>query len=199
MLLVSDQDLTLKPSDIATRFENEALPLLSTIYAGAYRLTQDATTAEDLTQETFLKAYAAFHQFEPGTNIKAWLFRIMQNTFISQYRKDSKAPHQTSVDDLEEWELSALEATSQTLMPSAEIQALRSMPDSVIVDALKQLPEEFRIPVYLADAEGFSYAEIANILDIPMGTVMSRIHRARVRLRTLLADYAREVGVLKDE
>jgi RNA polymerase sigma-70 factor (ECF subfamily) len=196
---VSEQDLSLKPSDIAERFENEALPLLSTIYAGAYRLTQDPTSAEDLTQETFLKAYAAFHQFEPGTNIKAWLFRIMQNTFISQYRKDSKAPYQTSVDELEEWELSALEATSQTVLPSAEMQALRSMPDTVIVDALKQLPEEFRTPVYLADAEGFSYAEIAEILDIPMGTVMSRIHRARVRLRGLLTEYAREQGVLKDE
>ncbi len=199
MLLVSEQDLSLKPSDIAERFENEALPLLSTIYAGAYRLTQDPTSAEDLTQETFLKAYAAFHQFEPGTNIKAWLFRIMQNTFISQYRKDSKAPYQTSVDELEEWELSALEATSQTVLPSAEMQALRSMPDTVIVEALKQLPEEFRTPVYLADAEGFSYAEIAEILDIPMGTVMSRIHRARVRLRGLLTEYAREQGVLKDE
>jgi RNA polymerase sigma-70 factor (ECF subfamily) len=196
---VSEQDLSLKPSDIAERFENEALPLLSTIYAGAYRLTQDPTSAEDLTQETFLKAYAAFHQFEPGTNIKAWLFRIMQNTFISQYRKDSKAPYQTSVDELEEWELSALEATSQTVLPSAEMQALRSMPDTVIVEALKQLPEEFRTPVYLADAEGFSYAEIAEILDIPMGTVMSRIHRARVRLRGLLTEYAREQGVLKDE
>jgi len=196
---VSEQDLSLKPSDIAERFENEALPLLSTIYAGACRLTQDPTSAEDLTQETFLKAYAAFHQFEPGTNIKAWLFRIMQNTFISQYRKDSKAPYQTSVDELEEWELSALEATSQTVLPSAEMQALRSMPDTVIVEALKQLPEEFRTPVYLADAEGFSYAEIAEILDIPMGTVMSRIHRARVRLRGLLTEYAREQGVLKDE
>jgi RNA polymerase sigma-70 factor (ECF subfamily) len=123
----------------------------------------------------------------------------MQNTFISQYRKESKAPYQTSVDELEEWERSALEASSQTLAPSAEMQALRSMPDTVIVDALKQLPEEFRIPVYLADAEGFSYAEIAEILEIPMGTVMSRIHRARVRLRALLADYARELGVLKDE
>lgn len=196
---MSEQDLTLKPSDIAERFENEALPLLNTIYAGAYRLTQDPTTAEDLTQETFLKAYAAFHQFEPGTNIKAWLFKILQNTFISQYRKEKKVPYQTSVDDLEEWELSALEASSESVLPSAEMQALRSMPDTVVVNALKQLPDEFRIPVYLADAEGFSYAEIAEILDIPMGTVMSRIHRARVRLRALLADYAREVGVLKDE
>ncbi len=196
---MSEQDLTLKPSDIAERFEAEALPLLKTIYAGAYRLTQDPTTAEDLTQETFLKAYAAFHQFEPGTNIKAWLFRILQNTFISQYRKEKKAPYQTSVDDLEEWELSALEASSESVLPSAEMQALRSMPDTVIVDALKQLPDEFRIPVYLADAEGFSYAEIAEILEIPMGTVMSRIHRARARLRALLADYARELGVLKDE
>lgn len=196
---MSEQDLTLKASDIAERFENEALPLLKTIYAGAYRLTQDPTTAEDLTQETFLKAYAAFHQFEPGTNIKAWLFRILQNTFISQYRKEKRAPYQSSVDDLEEWELSALEASSESVVPSAEMQALKSMPDTVIVDALKQLPDEFRIPVYLADAEGFSYAEIAEILDIPMGTVMSRIHRARARLRTLLADYARELGVLKDE
>ncbi|MGA0857154.1 MAG: sigma-70 family RNA polymerase sigma factor [Candidatus Nanopelagicales bacterium] len=199
MLLVSEQNVSLKPTDLAERFELEALPLMSTIYAGAYRLTQDPTTAEDLTQETFLKAYSAFHQFEQGTNIKAWLFRVMQNTFISQYRKESKAPYQTSVDELEEWERSALEASTETIAPSAEMQALRSMPDTVIVDALKQLPEEFRIPVYLADAEGFSYAEIAEILEIPMGTVMSRIHRARVRLRALLADYARELGVLKDE
>ncbi|MEN9923838.1 MAG: hypothetical protein RIS09_1352 [Actinomycetota bacterium] len=196
---MSEQDLEIKPSDIAERFESEALPLLSTIYSGAYRLTGDPNSAEDLTQETFLKAYAAFDQFESGTNIKAWLFRIMQNTFISQYRKESKAPHQTSVDELEDWQLSALESTATTTLPSAEMQALRSMPDTVIVEALKQLPEEFRIPVYLADAEGFSYAEIAEILDIPMGTVMSRIHRARVRLRALLADYARELGVLKND
>jgi RNA polymerase sigma-70 factor (ECF subfamily) len=180
------------------RFEAEALPLLDTIYAGAMRLTREQQAAEDLTQETFAKAFAAFHQFQEGTNIKAWLFRILQNTFISQYRKTANAPLESSVDQLEDWQLSQLEATAETALPSAEYEALRAMPDGEVLKALQDLPEEFRTAVYLADAQGFSYTEIADIVGVPLGTVMSRIHRGRKRLRIALAAHARELGIIKE-
>jgi RNA polymerase sigma-70 factor (ECF subfamily) len=185
--------------ELIARFEAEALPLLDTLYAGAVRLTRDPIAAEDLVQETFTKAFAAFHQYQDGTNLKAWMFRILQNTFISQYRKDVKAPFQTSVDELEDWQLSQLEASADTAMPSAEAEALKALPDGQVLDALLSLPEEFRTAVYLADAEGFSYAEIADIVGVPMGTVMSRIHRGRKRLRELLRDHAIELGIVKGD
>ncbi len=184
-------------AELMARFESEALPLLDTIYGGAMRLTRDPQQAEDLTQETFAKAFANFHQFQAGTNIKAWLFRIMQNTFISSYRKVANAPLETSVDDLEDWQLAQLEASANTAMPSAESEALRNLPDGEVLNALLDLPEEFRTAVYLADAEGFAYTEIAEILGVPMGTVMSRIHRGRKRLREALRDHAIEVGIIK--
>ena len=184
-------------AELMQRFESDALPLLDIIYAGAMRLTRDPQLAEDLTQETFAKAFAAFHQFQAGTNLKAWLFRIMQNTFISNYRKASTQPLETSVDDLQDWQLSQLEAAAETALPSAEFEAMRNIPDGEVLNALLELPEEFRQAVYLADAEGFSYSEIAEILGVPMGTVMSRIHRGRKRLREALADHARELGIIK--
>jgi RNA polymerase sigma-70 factor (ECF subfamily) len=183
-------------TDLRERFERDALPLMDMLYSGAMRLTRNEADAEDLLQETFAKAFAAFHQYEDGTNIKAWLFRILQNTYISQYRKAVKEPFKSSTDDLEDWELSRLEATANTALPSAEVEALRSLPDLVVVNAINELPEEFRTAVYLADAEGFSYSEIAEILDVPMGTVMSRIHRGRKRLRESLRSYATELGIV---
>lgn len=197
-------ELVVKPSravaldqraDLMLRFERDALPLLDTIYSGALRLTRDPQNAEDLVQETFAKAFAAFASFEDGTNIKAWLFRIMQNQFITNYRKASRQPLESQIDDLQDWELSRLEAAADTATPSAEAQALKALPDGEVLDALLALPEEFRTAVYLADAEGFSYAEIADIVGVPLGTVMSRIHRGRKRLREALREHAIELGI----
>jgi RNA polymerase sigma-70 factor (ECF subfamily) len=186
-------------AELRERFERDALPLMDMLYSGALRLTRHEADAEDLLQETFAKAFAAFHQYEDGTNIKAWLFRILQNTYISSYRKTSKEPFKSSVDDLEDWELSRLEAVSNTAAPSAEVEALRNLPDKVVVQAIHALPEEFRTPVFLADAEGFAYSEIAEILDVPMGTVMSRIHRGRKRLREALREHAIELGIISKQ
>ena len=182
--------------ELMARFERDALPFLDTIYAGAMRYTKNPQTAEDLTQDTFTKAFSAFHQYQDGTNLKAWLFRILHNTYISNYRKAVKAPFESSVDDLQDWELSKLEASSDTASPSAEAEALRAMPDGQVLNALQALPEEFRTAVYLADAEGFSYVEIAEIVGVPLGTVMSRIHRGRKRLREALAEVAVERGII---
>jgi RNA polymerase sigma-70 factor (ECF subfamily) len=182
--------------ELMARFERDALPFLDTIYAGAMRYTKNPQAAEDLTQDTFTKAFSAFHQYQDGTNLKAWLFRILQNTYISKYRKAVKAPFESSVDDLQDWELSKLEASADTASPSAEAEALRAMPDGQVLNALQALPEEFRTAVYLADAEGFSYVEIAEIVGVPLGTVMSRIHRGRKRLREALAEVAVERGII---
>lgn len=181
------------------RFERDALQYIDALYAGAMRLTSNPTEAEDLVQETMVKAFAAFHQFQEGTNLKAWLFRIMQNAFISNYRKARREPLKTSTDELEEWQVSRLETEARTALPSAEDIVLDNLPDGAVLDALKALPEEFRTAVYLADVEGFSYAEIAEIMNTPTGTVMSRIHRGRKRLREDLADHARELGLLPAE
>lgn len=183
-------------AELRERFERDALPLMDMLYSGALRLTRNEADAEDLLQETFAKAFTAFHQYQDGTNIKAWLFRILQNTFISNYRKTSKEPFKSSVDDLEDWELSRLEAVADTATPSAEVEALRNLPDQVVIKAIHDLPEEFRTPVFLADAEGFAYSEIAEILGVPMGTVMSRIHRGRKRLREALRSHAIELGIV---
>ena len=182
-------------ADALARFERDALPLLDTLYSGALRLTRDPHQAEDLVQETFAKAFAAFSSFADGTNIKAWLFRIMQNQFITNYRKVARAPLESQIDDLQDWELSKLEAAADTATPSAEAEALRALPDGEVLQALLELPEEFRTAVYLADAEGFTYAEIADIVGVPLGTVMSRIHRGRKRLRESLRAHAIEMGI----
>lgn len=193
--------LDLAPEEAAKlteRFERDALPLLDVIYAGAFRMTRNQADAEDLVQETFAKAYRAFRSFEEGTNLKAWLFRILTNTFINQYRKNQRGPAIDPTEQIEDWQMARAERHTSGGLKSAEAEALENLPNEVINNALNSIPEEFRNAVYMADVDGFSYKEIAEIMDTPVGTVMSRLHRGRKLLRDLLEDYAYENGYLKE-
>ncbi|UDF13771.1 sigma-70 family RNA polymerase sigma factor [Antiquaquibacter oligotrophicus] len=182
--------------DLRDLFEEQALPFMDQLYAAAMRMTRNPADAADLVQETFVKAYQAFGQFQQGTNLKAWLYRIQTNTFINSYRKKQRDPFQGSVDELEDWQVGGAESVTQSLSTrSAEAEAIDHLPDSAVKDALQAVPEDFRLAVYLADVEGFSYQEIADIMKTPVGTVMSRLHRGRRMLRDLLSDYARERGI----
>lgn len=177
-------------------FESQALQYMDQLYAAAMRMTRNPADAADLVQETYVKAYQAFNQFEQGTNLKAWLYRIQTNTFINIYRKNQRNPYQGTIDDLEDWQLGGAESLTQsTSTRSAEAEAIDHLPDSAVKDALQAVPEHFRMVVYYADVEGFSYQEIADIMKTPVGTVMSRLHRGRRLLRELLADYARDRGI----
>jgi RNA polymerase sigma-70 factor (ECF subfamily) len=178
------------------RFETDALAHLDQLYGAALRMTRNPADAEDLVQETFAKAFASFHQFTPGTNLKAWLYRILTNTFINTYRKKQRQPQLSGGEQIEDWQLARAESHTSDGLRSAEMEAMDRMPDSAVTEAMNALGPDFRLAVYLADVEGFAYKEIAEIMGTPIGTVMSRLNRGRNQLRRLLADYAREHGLL---
>jgi len=179
--------------DRKAQFEHDVVPYMAQLYPAALRMTKNPSDAEDLVQETVAKAYAAFHQFRPGTNLRAWLYRILSNTFINSYRKRRREPAATpSAEFHDDWQ--AADRLAQAPR-SAEAEALDRLADSDILQALRDLPEEFRVAIYLADVEGYPYREIADMMGTPLGTVMSRLHRGRIKLREKLARYAPNPGV----
>lgn len=180
------------------RFEADALVHADALYGAALRLTRARADAEDLLQETFLKAFRAYDRFEEGTNLRAWLFRILTNTYISTYRKRQRAPELSDVDDVEDLYLYR-RLTASGLSRSAEDAALERLTAPEVLRALDELPEQFRLAVLLSDVEEFSYKEIAEITGVPIGTVMSRIHRGRKALQRALAPYAAEQGLLESQ
>ncbi|OYN98927.1 sigma-70 family RNA polymerase sigma factor [Enemella evansiae] len=183
----------------SARFERDALGHLDQLYGAALRMTRNPSDAEDLVQETYAKAYQSFHQYTPGTNLKAWLYRILTNTYINSYRKAQRSPKISDGESVEDWQLARAESHSSTGLRSAEMEALDRMPDSAVTDALNNLSDDFRTAVYLADVDGFAYKEIAEIMGTPIGTVMSRLNRGRAQLRKALSDYARDHGMLPQD
>lgn len=204
-ILVSDSRVglnlvTTKPNatdrlELEQRFTRDALPYLDQLYGAAMKMTRKPQDAQDLVQETFAKAFASFGTFTEGTNLKAWLYRIMTNSYINVYRKKQREPYLGAVEELEDWQLGGAESTTAMSSRSAEAEAIDRTPSGIVTEALNALPEDFRMAVYLADVEGFSYQEIADIVERPIGTVMSRLHRGRARLRQVLGEYAREQGI----
>jgi RNA polymerase sigma-70 factor (ECF subfamily) len=184
-------------AELRVLFEDQALPFIDQLYGAAMRMTRNPADAQDLVQETFVKAFGAFRSFQQGTNLKAWLYRILTNTYINSYRKKQRDPYKASTDDLEEWQLGEAQSTTSASRTSrsAEAEAIDHLPDSTVKDALQSISEDFRLAVYLADVEGFSYQEIADIMHTPVGTVMSRLHRGRRLLRERLTEYAQERGI----
>lgn len=182
-------------SALVARFEAEALPLLDQLYGGALRLTRNPADAEDLVQETYMKAFKSFDSFKEGTNLKAWLYRIMTNTYINTYRKAQRQPAQLPTDEITDYQLYSTSSHQSSGLDSAEVEALKGLPDSDIADALNALSDEYRMAVYYVDVEGLPYKEVAEILGVPIGTVMSRLHRGRKQLREALKEVALRYGI----
>ena len=183
-------------ADLRARFERDVLPMLPSLYGAALRMTRNPSDAEDLVQETYLRSFRGFGGFQEGTNLKAWLYRILTNSYINSYRKKQREPQIVeSPDDADDWFLYD-RLGSRNVEGSAEQEVLDRIPDADVKAALESLPENFRMPVLLADVEGFSYKEIAEIMDTPIGTVMSRLHRGRKALEKALWRTAKERGLV---
>jgi RNA polymerase sigma-70 factor (ECF subfamily) len=185
----------LTDADRRRLFEQQVMPEVDRLYGAAIRYTRDPVDAQDLVQETVAKAFRSFRQFQQGTNLRAWLYRILHTTYISMYRKKQRRPPETLQDEIDDFSFYDAARSGS----SAEAQVLSALTDDEIKKALADLPEPFRIAVYLADVEGFAYKEIAEIMDTPIGTVMSRLHRGRKGLQQALAGYARVRGLIADE
>ncbi len=180
-------------------FAEDAMPLMTSLYSGALRMTRNPADAEDLVQETYLKAYRAYGRFEAGTNLKAWMYRILTNTFINSYRKKQRRPTESEFDADEIYLYNRLGgAEGAVLNRSAEDELMDLFGEAEVKEAVESLADHYRIPVLLADVEGFSYKEIAEILDIPIGTVMSRLHRGRNQLQKRLYEFAKDRRLLPD-
>lgn len=193
--------MTIEEAEASRRddFVDQAMQYADQLYAAAMRMTRNPADAADLVQETLLKAYAAYGSFQQGTNLRAWLYRIQTNTYINTYRKQQRRPFEAPLDDMEEWQIGDAESFTASTSRSAEAEAIHRMPSGIVKDALQQVPTDFRMAVYWVDVEGLSYAETAEVMETPVGTVMSRLHRGRRLLRGLLADYAREQGIAVPE
>jgi RNA polymerase sigma-70 factor (ECF subfamily) len=181
-------------------FTHDAMQYAPQLFSTAMRMTRNRSDAEDLVQETFIKAWRSFATYQQGTNLRAWLFRIMTNTYINKYNAQQRKPTETELDDVEELFLyKRLGAVDQSqLSQSAEDQMLSLFTDDEVKKSLEELPEQFRIPVLMSDVEGFSYKEIAEILEIPLGTVMSRLHRGRKAMQKMLYEYAKKRGLINE-
>ncbi len=187
-------------ADQAT-FADQAMEYAPQLFSGAMRMTRNRADAEDLVQETYLKGFRSFHTFTEGTNLRAWLFRILTNTYINRYRAKQRRPDETDLADVEDLYLYRRLGTldNSSLGRSAEESLMEMLPDDEVKAALENLPDNFRLPVMLADVEGFSYKEIAAMLEIPIGTVMSRLHRGRKAMQKMLYEYARDRGLVSSE
>ena len=185
--------------ELARRFEQDALPLLDQLYGAALRMTRNPTDAEDLVQEAYMKAFQGFRSYKPGTNLKAWLYRILTNAYINNYRKAQRRPAEYATDDITDSQIAETASHESQGLRSAEVEALAKLPDEEISEALMSLKEDYRMVVYYADVEGLPYKEIAEIMDTPIGTVMSRLHRGRKQLRSALHNVAVERGFLREK
>lgn len=186
-------------------FVRDAMPYVDQLFGAAMRYTRNRADAEDLVQDAMAKAYSSFHQFRPGTNLRAWLYRVLSTTYINTYRKKQRRPKEVSADGVRDGlddagDFSLFDRLEGGTAPSAEFEVMQQLPAEAVKDALDSLPEQFRTAVYLADVEGFSYAEIAEIMETPIGTVMSRLHRGRSALQKALYDHAVRYGIIsRDE
>jgi RNA polymerase sigma-70 factor (ECF subfamily) len=179
-------------AELIARFERDAIPLLDQLYGAARRMTRSRADAEDLVQETMLRAYTRFRLFREGTHLKAWLMRIMHNIWINNHHKSRRRPAELLSDEITDWQQAAEWRHVPTGFRAAELEALEALPDDEVTEALESLPESLRMTVYYADVQGYRYREIAQIMDVPIGTVMSRLHNARRRLRVMLADLVQQ-------